>query len=76
LDLAKAVICGEGSEPMDKIQTSGVCGSDSSQVFSKSKMHASPYSGPRESVRHDGLYKYTVIIIFFIPKAVNLNFTT
>jgi len=54
LDLARAVICGDGSEPMDKIQTSGVCGSDSSQVFSKSKMHASPYSGPKESVRHSG----------------------
>lgn len=49
LDLASAVICGDGSEPMDKIHTSGVCGSDSSRVFSRSRMHASPYSGPNES---------------------------
>jgi len=51
LDLARAVIWGDGSDPIDKIQTRGVCGSDSSQVFSKSKMHASPYSGPKESVK-------------------------
>lgn len=48
-DFAKLVICGDGSEPMDKIQINGVVGSDSVHVASKSKMHASPYTGPRES---------------------------
>lgn len=46
---AKAVICGDGSEPIDKIQIRGPLGSDSSKVASKSRIHASPYSGPRES---------------------------
>lgn len=48
-DFAKLVICGDGSEPMDKIQINGVVGSDSVHVASKSKMHASPYTDPRES---------------------------
>lgn len=68
LDLARAVICGDGSEPIDKMQTSGVCGSDSSQVFSKSKIHASPYSGPKESVRNSSqivLSRYVRYLLYF-----------
>lgn len=49
LALANAAICGDGSEPMDRIQIRGVLGSDSFQVTSRSKMRGSPYSGPKES---------------------------
>lgn len=49
LDFAKAAIWGDGSDPMDKMQISGVLGSDSFQVTSKSRIHGSPYWGPKES---------------------------
>lgn len=48
--LAKAVICGEGSEPIESIHIRGVLGSDSIHVDSKFKMTASPYSGPSDSL--------------------------
>lgn len=50
LFLAKVAICDVGSDPMDKIQTSGVRGSDSDHVASKSNICISLYSGPRDSV--------------------------
>jgi hypothetical protein len=46
---ARAEICGEGSEPMDRMQISGVLASDSPHVASRSKMQGSPYSLPNES---------------------------
>jgi len=49
--LASAVTCGEGSEPIDRIQTRGVRGSDSAHVASRSRIMASPYSGPSDSVK-------------------------
>ena len=48
-DLASEVICGDGSDPIERIHIKGVLGSDSSQVASKSKILASPYSSPREA---------------------------
>lgn len=47
-------ICVVGSEPMDRMHTSGVRGSDSDQVASKSKINISLYSGPSESVNKMG----------------------
>jgi hypothetical protein len=46
---ARAMIEFVGSEPVDKIQTKGVRGSDSAHVNSKSKMCVSLYSGPSDS---------------------------
>lgn len=55
LFFARFAICDVGSEPIDSMQTSGVRGSDSAQVASKSKICISPYSGPRDSVRNKNL---------------------
>lgn len=49
LFLANVAICEVGSEPIDKMQTKGVLGSDSSHVASKSRICISPYSGPSDS---------------------------
>lgn len=49
LFFARFAICDVGSEPIDRMQTSGVRGSDSAHVASKSKICISPYSGPRDS---------------------------
>lgn len=62
LFLAKAAICDVGSDPIDKIQTSGVRGSDSDHVASKSNICISLYSGPRDSV----LGKDILVISFSI----------
>lgn len=48
-DFAKLVICGDGSEPIERMHIKGVQGSDSLQVASRSSIRASPYSGPKES---------------------------
>lgn len=53
-------ICGDGSEPIDRMQMSGVLGSDSFHVDSKSRIEASPYSGPKESKYEGFLYKSAV----------------
>lgn len=50
LFLASVAICDVGSEPIDKMHTSGVRGSDSDHVTSKSKISISLYSGPSDSV--------------------------
>lgn len=50
LAFASAAICGEGSDPIERMQIKGVLGSDSPQVASKSKIQGSPYSGPKESM--------------------------
>lgn len=50
LFLASVAICDVGSEPIERIHTSGVRGSDSDQVASKSKINISLYSGPSDSV--------------------------
>ena len=48
---ANAVTWGEGSDPILSMHMRGVRGSDSCHVCSRSKMHASPNSGPSESVK-------------------------
>ncbi|PSN54218.1 hypothetical protein C0J52_03546 [Blattella germanica] len=50
-ETASAVTWGEGSDPIDRMQMSGVRGSDSTHVASRSRMTASPYSGPNDSVK-------------------------
>lgn len=50
LFLASVAICDVGSEPIERMHTSGVRGSDSDQVASKSKINISLYSGPSDSV--------------------------
>lgn len=50
LFLDSVAICDVGSEPIDKMHTSGVRGSDSDQVASKSKINISLYSGPSDSI--------------------------
>lgn len=51
-DLAKLWICVVGSDPIESKHIKGVCGSDSSRVFSKFKMEDSPYSYPNDSVKY------------------------
>lgn len=50
LFFAKLAICVVGSDPIDRMQTSGVLASDSSHVASRSRICISPYSGPRDSI--------------------------
>lgn len=50
-NLARACICGDGSDPIDKQQINGERVSDSLQVTSKSNIQASPYSVPNESAK-------------------------
>lgn len=49
LFFAKLAICVVGSDPIERMQTSGVLASDSDQVASKSRICISPYSGPSDS---------------------------
>lgn len=51
LDFASDAICADGSDPIDNMHISGVRGSDSAHVVSKLRIHPSPYSEPRESIR-------------------------
>lgn len=51
LDFARACICGDGSDPIDKQHINGERGSDSFHVASRSNIQASPYSVPNESKR-------------------------
>lgn len=53
LFLASVAICDVGSEPIESMQTSGVRGSDSDHVASKSKINISLYSGPSESIWYE-----------------------
>lgn len=48
---ANDAICADGSDPIERIQISGVRGSDSSHVVSKLRICPSPYSAPRESAK-------------------------
>lgn len=62
--LARAAICAEGSEPMDRMQISGVRGSDSSHVVSRLRMQPSPYSGPRESNQSNNKFNPCLFLNF------------
>lgn len=53
LFFASVAIWVVGSDPIDNMHTSGVRGSDSDHVTSKSKINISLYSGPSDSI----LYK-------------------
>ena len=47
---------------MERMHIRGVLASDSAQVASKSRMHGSPYSGPKESKDNDETHDLSYVL--------------